>query len=61
MPVNKFIHIHTVDSFPKSFSRYRERNPTPDEIVYEGTVKLHGTNLGYCVLRRPSFLSDSRS
>jgi len=63
----KFIHVQTVEAFPAELKHFHEHVkksvnfPIPDTIVYEGSVKLHGTNVGIVVHADGCLTAQSRN
>jgi len=55
---NRFPHIHTPEAFPAILDGWRShsKSEVPDEIVYEGTAKLHGTNVGITFTTKASWV-----
>jgi len=58
----KFIHIQTVEAFPAELAYARVHDSSlPETIVYHGTVKLHGTNVGIRVSPDSTLSAQSRN
>jgi len=57
----KFIHVQTVEAFPAELKYAQENGIVPENIVYRGSVKLHGTNTGIVVNQDGTLLAQSRN
>lgn len=58
--MKKFIHVQTPEAYVSELEWHYENGKLPEVLVYQGSIKLHGTNAGIVVHEDGTLTAQSR-